>query len=113
MEDQGVREAPGVTAITAVLAPTPAALATVSTSATVSLARCGAHGAAAVGGTRDEHVDLGAARALAHRLHRRLGDELREVGPVTLLNAPWSEQTKGEESLPASFSVPEGGGDKR
>lgn len=44
--------------------------------------------------------------------HRRK-DELREVGPVTLLNAPWSEQTKGEESLPASFSLPEGGGDKR
>ena len=46
--------------------------------------------------------------------HRRT-DELREVGPVTLKNAPWSEQTKGEESLPASFSLPEGegGGDKR
>jgi serine protease Do len=43
--------------------------------------------------------------------HRRTG-ELREVGPVTLKNAPWSEQTRGEEQLPASFSLPEEG-DKR
>ena len=45
--------------------------------------------------------------------HRRK-DELKEVGPVTLKNAPWSEQTKGKEELPASFSLPkeegEGGG---
>ena len=44
--------------------------------------------------------------------HRRK-DELREVGPVTLKNAPWSEQVRGEESLPATFSLPEGDGDKR
>lgn len=39
--------------------------------------------------------------------HRRT-DELEEVGPVTLKNAPWSEQRKGKEELPASFSLPEG-----
>ncbi|MFN3243037.1 MAG: S1C family serine protease [Planctomycetota bacterium] len=42
--------------------------------------------------------------------HRRT-DELREVGPITLKNAPWSEQTKGKEELPASFGLPEGEGD--
>ena len=41
--------------------------------------------------------------------HRRK-DELREVGPVALKNAPWSEQTKGGDELPASFSLPEGEG---
>jgi len=44
--------------------------------------------------------------------HRRKGT-LREVGPVTLKNAPWSEQTEGEEQLPASFSLPDDGGGKR
>ena len=38
--------------------------------------------------------------------HRRK-DELRTVGPITLKDAPWSEQTKGEEDLPASFSLPD------
>ena len=42
--------------------------------------------------------------------HRRK-DELREVGPVALKNAPWSEQTKGGDELPASFSLPEGEGE--
>ena len=43
--------------------------------------------------------------------HRRTG-ALRDVGPVVLKDAPWSEQTRGEEQLPASFSLPEeeGGG---
>jgi S1-C subfamily serine protease len=34
-------------------------------------------------------------------------DEPIEVGPITLKNAPWSEQRKGKEDLPASFSLPE------
>ena len=38
--------------------------------------------------------------------HRRK-DELRTVGPITLKDAPWSEQTRGEEDLPASFSLPD------
>ena len=42
--------------------------------------------------------------------HRRK-DELREVGPVALKNAPWSEQTRGGDELPASFSLPEGEGE--
>tara|TARA_R110002072_G_scaffold264409_3_gene423151 strand:- start:19351 stop:20658 length:1308 start_codon:yes stop_codon:yes gene_type:complete len=36
------------------------------------------------------------------------GSEPIEVGPITLKNAPWSEQRKGKEDLPASFSLPEG-----
>jgi len=34
-------------------------------------------------------------------------DDPIEVGPITLKNAPWSEQRKGQEDLPASFSLPE------
>ena len=30
-----------------------------------------------------------------------------EIGPITLKNAPWAEQRKGQEDLPASFSLPE------
>jgi S1-C subfamily serine protease len=30
-----------------------------------------------------------------------------EVGPIVMKNAPWSEQRKGKEDLPASFSLPE------
>lgn len=30
-----------------------------------------------------------------------------EIGPITLLDAPWSEQKSGKEDLPASFSLPE------
>ena len=36
-------------------------------------------------------------------------DDPIEVGPITLKDAPWSEQRKGQEDLPASFSVPENG----
>lgn len=36
------------------------------------------------------------------------GSEPIEVGPITLKDAPWSEQRKGKEDLPASFSLPEG-----
>jgi len=42
--------------------------------------------------------------------HRRK-DQLTEIGPITLKNAPWSQQTKGKEELPASFSLPEGEGE--
>jgi S1-C subfamily serine protease len=38
------------------------------------------------------------------------GEAPAEIGPITLLDAPWSEQTKGKEDLPASFSLPEEGG---
>lgn len=35
-------------------------------------------------------------------------DELPvEIGPIALLDAPWSEQKSGKEDLPASFSLPE------
>lgn len=34
-------------------------------------------------------------------------DEPVEVGPIVLMDAPWSEQRKGKEDLPASFSMPE------
>lgn len=43
-------------------------------------------------------------------VQRRRSDELFETGPITLLDAPWSEQTSGNEELPASFSLPEGEG---
>lgn len=39
---------------------------------------------------------------------KKKGSEPIEVGPITLKNAPWSEQRKGKEDLPASFSLPEG-----
>lgn len=37
------------------------------------------------------------------------GSQPIELGPITLKDAPWSEQRKGKEDLPASFSLPEGG----
>ncbi|MFT4515471.1 MAG: serine protease Do, partial [Planctomycetota bacterium] len=40
---------------------------------------------------------------------KKKGSEPIEVGPITLKDAPWSEQRKGKEDLPASFSLPEGG----
>ncbi|MEZ6036814.1 MAG: trypsin-like peptidase domain-containing protein [Planctomycetota bacterium] len=30
-----------------------------------------------------------------------------EIGPITLLDAPWSEQRSGKEDLPASFELPQ------
>lgn len=39
---------------------------------------------------------------------KKKGSQPIEVGPITLKNAPWSEQRKGQEDLPASFSLPEG-----
>ncbi|MGK0156988.1 MAG: S1-C subfamily serine protease [Neolewinella sp.] len=39
---------------------------------------------------------------------KKKGSEPIEVGPITLKDAPWSEQRKGKEDLPASFSLPEG-----
>ncbi|MGC6487166.1 MAG: PDZ domain-containing protein, partial [Planctomycetota bacterium] len=54
---------------------------------------------------------LGGDRCTLLVKHRRK-DELREVGPIELKDAPWSEQTRGEDDLPASFSLPEGD-DKR
>ena len=39
---------------------------------------------------------------------KKKGTKPIEVGPITLKDAPWSEQRKGKEDLPASFSLPEG-----
>ncbi|HEB52374.1 MAG TPA: PDZ domain-containing protein [bacterium] len=37
-------------------------------------------------------------------------DEPVEIGPIALKNAPWSEQQRGAEEVPASFSLPKGDG---
>jgi serine protease Do len=38
---------------------------------------------------------------------KKRSEGLLEVGPIVLKDAPWSEQRKGKEDLPASFSLPE------
>ena len=41
------------------------------------------------------------------KVKKRYEDELVTVGPITLLDAPWTEQTRGKEDMPASFSLPD------
>ena len=46
----------------------------------------------------------------AFLVKKKFEDEPVRIGPLPLLDAPWSQQRKGKEDLPATFSLPEGEG---